>query len=110
MPLDKYQTQELTEKKLEMLTQFQQVSPKKYKVSERIEILSKPKTDYLGKDFFQHKDFRGLFLADHQEALGAKLFKCVDQLNTQTVRKFSEVPSFKEAIEQRKQVEEYYRQ
>lgn len=109
LELDKYQIEEpsITQKKLEMRMQFSE--PKKYKVSDRIEILSKPKTDYLGKDFFQHKDFRGLFLADHQEALGPKAFKCVDQLNTQTVRKFSEVPSFKETIEQRKQIEEYYK-
>lgn len=83
--------------KLLMRTQFSE--PRKYKVSERTEMLAKPKNEYLGKDFFQHKDFRGLFLADHQEALGPKAFKCVDELNTQTVRKLSEVPSFRETIQ-----------
>ena len=90
-----------------MRTQYSE--PRKYKVSERTEMLAKPKNEYLGKDFFQHKDFRGLFLADHQEALGPKAFKCVDELNTQTVRKLSEVPSFRETIQQRKYIEDYYK-
>lgn len=97
----------MTQRKLEMRMQFSE--PRRYKVSERLEILAKPKNDFLGKDFFQHKDFRGLFLADHQEALGEKAFRCVDQLNTQTVRKFSEVPSFKETIEKRKEIEDFYK-
>lgn len=50
-----------------------------------------------------------MFLADHQEALGPKAFKCVDELNTQTVRKLSEVPSFRETIQQRKFIEDYYK-
>jgi hypothetical protein len=40
----------LTSKKLEMRMQF--TEPRRYKCSERIEVLAKPKNDYLGKDFF----------------------------------------------------------
>jgi len=54
------------------------VSPKNYKTSMRTEILAMPKTQYHGKDFFQRGEFRGLFLADHQDAIGDKAFKCVD--------------------------------
>lgn len=51
MPLDKYQINEaLMNSKLQMRTQFSE--PRKYKVSERLEILAKPKNEYLGKDFF----------------------------------------------------------
>lgn len=61
------------------------VHKKYYSTSERIEVLSKPKTQYHGKDFFNRQDFRGLFLADHQEAIGEAAFKCVDKINHDTV-------------------------
>jgi len=38
--------------------------------------MSKP--EYQGKDFFQRSDFRGLLLADYQEAIGEKAFDCVE--------------------------------
>ena len=63
--------------------------PKKYKRSERIDVLAMPKPQYHGKDFFQRQEFRGLFLADHQEAIGERAFKCVDTLNQETVSKFN---------------------
>lgn len=77
--LDKYMLEnlpEFTDAKLDIKTQFS--SPKVYKTSPRTEILAMPKNQYHGKDFFQRQEFRGLFLADHQEALGNKAFQCVD--------------------------------
>jgi len=32
------------------------------------------KPDYQGKDFFQRSEFRGLLLADYQEAIGEQAF------------------------------------
>jgi hypothetical protein len=79
-----------------MKTQFS--TPKEYKSSNRTEILAMPKNQYHGKDFFQRAEFRGLFLADHQEALGQKAFNYVDQLNSSTVSKFNNISSFKDSI------------
>jgi hypothetical protein len=78
------------------------VDPKNYDTSERIKILSMPKPQYHGKDFFQRQEFRGLFLADHQEAIGEKAFKCVDNLNQETVSKFNTIGTFKDSISQKR--------
>ena len=67
------------------------------------------KPDYHGKDFFQRKEFRGLLLADYQEAIGEKAFACVDQLNTNTVSQFSNLKSFREALGKKKLVEKFYK-
>ena len=67
------------------------------------------KPDYHGKDFFQRKEFRGLLLADYQEAIGEKAFACVDQLNTDTVSKFSQLQSFRDAISKKKVQEKFYK-
>ena len=52
MDLEKYSLEEtaLGSTRLEMRSQF--TSPKKYKTSERTNILAMPKTQYHGKDFF----------------------------------------------------------
>ena len=68
------------------------------------------KPEYHGKDFFQRKEFRGLLLADYQEAIGEKAFACVDQLNTNTVSQFSNLSSFREAIGKKKLLEKFYRE
>ena len=109
LELDRYLDDDtaFSRKKIRMRTQF--ATPKQYKASTRTEMLAQPKNQYLGKDFFQHREFRGLFLADHQEALGAKAFKCVDELNTQTVSQFGEVPFFKETLDARKSKEQFYK-
>ena len=40
------------------------------------------KQDYFEKDFFQRKEFRGLLLADYQDAIDKdKADQCVDSLN-----------------------------
>jgi hypothetical protein len=39
------------------------------------------KPEYQSRDFFNKSEFRGLFLADHQEAIGDKALKCVEELN-----------------------------
>jgi hypothetical protein len=52
-------------------------------------ILAMPKTEYQGKDFFWRSEFRGLILADYQEAIGNKAFKCVEDINKSTVSQFS---------------------
>ena len=84
-------------------------TPKYYKASERTEILAMPKQHYHGKCFFERKEFRDLFLADHQEALGDVAFKCVDQLNNSTVTQFNDIPSFKASISARKTQEDFYK-
>lgn len=48
--------------------------PKIYPITEHLQKLSMPKPQYHSRDFFLNKDFRGLFLADHQEAIGEKAF------------------------------------
>ena len=68
--------------------------------------MSKP--DYHGKDFFQRQDFRGLLLADYQEAIGEKAFDCVDELNTNTVSQFNKLRSFKDSLQRKKALEKYY--
>ena len=55
-----------------------------------------PRPQYHGKDFFQRPEFRGLILADHQEAIGEEAFRCVDSLNQDTVSKFNEIESFRD--------------
>ena len=54
-----------------------------------------PRPTYHGKDFFTRPEFRGLLLADHQEAIGEQAFRCVDNLNADTVSKFNEIESFR---------------
>lgn len=78
------------------------ISSKNYTFSERLKVLSMPKQQYHGKDFFQRPEFRGLLLADHQEAIGERAFKCVDSLNQETVSKFNEIDSFKKQISQKR--------
>lgn len=80
------------------------VEPKTYKRSPRIDVLAMPKPQYHGKDFFQRHEFRGLFLADHQEAIGERAFKCVDSLNQETVSKFNDITTFKDSISQKKAI------
>ena len=55
--------------------------PKVYPVSEHLDKLAMSKPPYHSRDFFLNKDFRGLFLADHQEAIGEIAYQCVDELN-----------------------------
>ena len=66
------------------------------------DVLAMAKPEYHGKDFFQRKEFRGLLLADYQEAIGEKAFACVDQLNTDTVSQFSNLRSFRESISKKR--------
>lgn len=60
-------------------------APRIYESNVHQDVLAMAKPEYHGKDFFQRKEFRGLLLADYQEAIGEKAFACVDQLNTNTV-------------------------
>lgn len=53
-----------------------------------------PKPDYRGKDFFQRPEFRGLIIADYQNAIGDKAKDSVDLLNKTTVSKFPQLKSF----------------
>lgn len=69
--------------------------------------MSKP--EYQGKDFFQRSDFRGLLLADYQEAIGEKAFDCVEQLNQNTVSKFSTLKSFRESLSRKKTLDRFYK-
>ena len=46
------------------------------------------KPEYHSRDFFAKSEFRGLFLADNQEAIGQKAFQCVEELNDKVLQKF----------------------
>jgi len=46
--------------------------PKRYTDDEHINILAMPKAEYLGYDLFKRSEFRGMLLADYQEAVGPK--------------------------------------
>ena len=59
-----------------MKLKFQKRS--QYPQNKHTDVLSMPKPEYQGKDFFQRQEFRGLLLADYQEAIGEKAFVCVD--------------------------------
>ena len=109
LELDKYSMEDtMGRERLEMRSQY--TSPKSYKASNRTEMLAKPKNQYHGKDFFQRAEFRGLFLADHQEVLGPKAFECVDDLNKKTVAKFNDVGVFRDSITARKTQESFYKE
>lgn len=66
--------------------QFKFISPKGPKMeNQRDFILALPKPEYQGKDFFWRSEFRGLILADYQEAVGSRAFTCVEEINKSTV-------------------------
>lgn len=67
------------------------------------------KPEYQGRDFFQRSDFRGLLLADYQDAIGDKALDAVDDLNKTTVSQFSNLKSFKDALAQKTKVDSYYK-
>lgn len=73
----------------------------------REDILAIPKQEYQGQDFFQRQDFRGMLLADHQEAVGDKAIQCVEQINETTVSKFQQLKSFKESISTQKTIQNF---
>ena len=72
--------------------------------------LSQPKPPFHSRDFFLNKDFRGLFLADHQEAVGEKAFKRVDELNKTVLTKFKGLKDFNEDLAKRKELSTYYKE
>lgn len=67
-----------------------------------------PRPQYHGKDFFHRPQFRGLFLSDHQEAIGEDAFVAVDSLNAKTVSKFNDIESFRDEITAKKVQQAYY--
>lgn len=73
-------------------------SPVRYRSTLRQQVLAMPRITYQGKDFFQRPEFRGLYLADYQDKLGDKAFEKIEQLNSNTVRNFGNLKSFKDAI------------
>jgi len=58
-----------------------------------------PKQEYPGRDFFQRAEFRGLLLADYQEAIGSKAYAQVEKLNKSSVQQFQALKGFKSAID-----------
>jgi hypothetical protein len=56
------------------------------------------KPEFHSRDFFNKSEFRGLFLADHQEAIGEKAVKCVEELNMQVLGKFKDLQSFNQSL------------
>ena len=57
-----------------------------------------PKPEYQGNDFFQRSDFRGLLLADYQDAIGQKALDSVEDLNRTTLSQFQQLKQFKDAL------------
>lgn len=109
--LDTYNVEhmpEFTQSKIGLRTIFNPVNT--YSTSERLNILSMPKTTYNGKDFFQKKEFRGLLLADHQEALGKKAFECIDELNVSTGKSFNSLSTFREETLARSTQQSFYKE
>lgn len=84
--------------------------PKAYPVSEHLEKLATSKPEYHSRDFFLNKDFRGLFLADHQEAIGDRAFQCVDELNRTVLTQFKTLTGFNEALSKRKEIAKFYKE
>jgi hypothetical protein len=78
------------------------------KGNERDTILSVPKPEYQGQDFFHRQEFRGLLLADHQDALGPSSFARVEDMNKTTVSQFQHLQGFRNAILRSRQVKQYY--
>ena len=111
MDIDKYSVENLSQFSNEKLEyRLLHSTPKVYKTKERTKILAMPKQkEHHGQDFFQHNEFRGLFLADHQEALGHKATKYVNAINTNTVSKFNEVGSYVDSMNKRKTQENFYK-
>jgi hypothetical protein len=66
------------------------------------------KTEFHTRDFFMKSDFRGLFLADHQEAIGEKAFQCVEELNKKVLTKFKTLNTFNVELSQRKAIKSFY--
>jgi hypothetical protein len=79
-------------------------------ISDHLDKLSMPKPPFHSRDFFLNKDFRGLFLADHQEAIGEKAFKCVDELNKTVLTKFKGLQDFNEDMAKRKEISTFYKE
>lgn len=69
-----------------------------------------PKPEYHSRDFFLNKDFRGLFLADHQEAIGEEAFQCVDELNRTVLTQFKTLKGFNEALQKRRDIQKFYKE
>jgi len=80
-----------------------------YESNAHQDVLAMAKAEHHGKDFFQRKEFRGLLLADYQEAIGEKAFACVDSLNTNTVSQFSHLKAFRESLGKKKLQERFYK-
>ena len=80
-----------------------------YESNAHQDVLAMAKPEHHGKDFFQRKEFRGLLLADYQEAIGEKAFACVDSLNTNTVSQFSHLTAFIESLGKKKLQERFYK-
>lgn len=65
----------------------------------RDNVLSQPKPEFQGTDFFQRSEFRGLLLADYQEVLGKKGKAAVEKLNETQIDKFSTLKSFQNSLD-----------
>lgn len=84
--------------------------PRQYPASTHLDVLASPKPAFHPRDFFLTRDFRGLFLADNQEAIGERAFACVDDLNRTVLTQFKGLHGFNEAIQQRKQAKRFYQE
>ena len=60
-------------------------------------------------DFFNSQDFRGLFLADNQEAIGERASNHVEDINRNTMNKFKQLSSYNDSIERRKVLNTFYK-
>lgn len=71
--------------------------------------MASPKAAYYARDFFQRSEFRGLLLADYQEAIGDSAFEYVNKLNHETVHEFSKIESFCAAMAHNRKIKSYYK-
>ena len=72
-------------------------------------MLATHKPQYHASDLFLSQDFRGLFLADHQDSIKGDLaFKQVMDLNQKVVSKFNTLSKFNNDLENAKNVKEFY--
>ena len=75
----------------------------------RSNVLAFPKQEYQGKDFFDRSEFRGLLLADYQDACGQTARQSVKQLNQTTINNFKHLRCFQNSLSQQRLVGSFYK-
>jgi len=82
---------------------------KQYKTSARTEMLAMPKDEYKGKHLFEHSDFRGLFIADNQKALGKIAEESAATINYESQNMLNSINSIREMKFKQSTKEDFYK-